>query len=100
MHKHVGHPGTWQQFLKRSDNTRIPIEEARQKYLKEQFYYDRWMATSQPALYGGAAAGGFVFQGQGIDGPISDTQRYKQCGNAVSVPIVQLVAERIKHGQI
>ena len=31
---------------------------------------------------------------------ISDTQRYKQCGNAVSVPIVQLVAERIKHGQI
>ena len=38
-----------------------------------------------------------------IDGKvvdISDTQRYKQCGNAVSVPIVQLVAERIKHGQI
>ena len=31
---------------------------------------------------------------------ISDTQRYKQCGNAVSVPIVQLVAERIKNGQI
>lgn len=31
---------------------------------------------------------------------ISDTQRYKQCGNAVSVPIVQLVAERIKHGKI
>lgn len=26
---------------------------------------------------------------------ISDTQRYKQCGNAVSVPIVQLVAEKI-----
>jgi len=31
---------------------------------------------------------------------ISDTQRYKQCGNAVSVPIVQLVAERIKNGQV
>ena len=29
---------------------------------------------------------------------ISDTQRYKQCGNAVSVPVVQLVAERIKNG--
>ena len=26
---------------------------------------------------------------------ISDTQRYKQCGNAVSVPIVQLVARSI-----
>lgn len=73
MHKHIGHPGTWQQFLRRSDNNRITIEEARQKYLKEQFYYDRWMATSQPALYGssGGAAGGFAFQGQGIDGPIA-----------------------------
>jgi len=30
---------------------------------------------------------------------ISDTQRYKQCGNAVSVPIVQLVAERIKENE-
>ena len=29
---------------------------------------------------------------------ISDTQRYKQCGNAVSVPVVQQVAERIKNG--
>ena len=26
----------------------------------------------------------------------SDTQRYKMCGNAVSVPIVQLIAERMK----
>ena len=36
-----------------------------------------------------------------IDGEvvgISDTQRYKQCGNAVSVPVVQQVAERIKNG--
>jgi hypothetical protein len=73
MHKHVGHPGTWQQFLRRTDNTRIPIEEARQKYLKEQFYYDRWMATSQPALYGAGASAGSnaAFVGQGIDGPIS-----------------------------
>ena len=71
MHKHVGHPGTWQQFLRRSDNTRITIEEARQKYLKEQFYYDRWMATSQPALYGASATSNSVFVGQGIDGPIS-----------------------------
>ena len=73
MHKHVGHPGTWQQFLRRSDNTRIPLEEARQKYLKEQFYYDRWMATSQPALYGAGASAGSsaAFVGQGIDGPIS-----------------------------
>jgi K+-transporting ATPase c subunit len=68
MHKHVGHPGTWQQFLKRTDNIRIPIEEARQKYLKEQFYYDRWMATSQPALYGAGASAGSnaAFVGQGL----------------------------------
>ena len=34
-----------------------------------------------------------------IDGKvvdISDTQRYRQCGNAVSVPIVELVAEKLK----
>ncbi len=37
-----------------------------------------------------------------IDGKevnMSDTQRYKQAGNAVSVPIVSMVAERIKDGQ-
>ena len=35
-----------------------------------------------------------------IDGEIvkmSDTQRYKQCGNAVTVDIVSLVAKRLKH---
>ena len=31
----------------------------------------------------------------GIDGPISDSQRYKMCGNAVTVDVVQAVAERI-----
>ena len=29
--------------------------------------------------------------------PMSDTQRYKQCGNAVTVNVVQTVAERIKN---
>ena len=28
---------------------------------------------------------------------MSDTQRYKQCGNAVTVDIVSLVAKRLKH---
>ena len=32
----------------------------------------------------------------GTDGLISDTQRYKMCGNAVTVDVVQAVAERIK----
>ena len=35
-----------------------------------------------------------------IDGEVvkmSDTQRYKQCGNAVTVDIVSLVAKRLKH---
>ena len=33
----------------------------------------------------------------GHDGvSMSDTQRYKQCGNAVSVPVVELIAERMK----
>ena len=34
-----------------------------------------------------------------IDGKvveISDSQRYKQCGNAVTVDVVQAVAERIR----
>ena len=37
-----------------------------------------------------------------IDGKevnMSDTQRYKQAGNAVSVPIVSMVAERIKNAK-
>jgi len=33
---------------------------------------------------------------EGIEGLISDTQRYKMCGNAVTVDVVQAVAERIK----
>ena len=31
----------------------------------------------------------------GTDGPISDTQRYKMCGNAVTTNVVQAVFERI-----
>lgn len=31
----------------------------------------------------------------GIDGPISDTQRYKMCGNAVTVDVVEKVGENI-----
>jgi DNA (cytosine-5)-methyltransferase 1 len=33
---------------------------------------------------------------QGTEGIISDTQRYKMCGNAVTVDVVAAVAERIK----
>jgi DNA (cytosine-5)-methyltransferase 1 len=33
---------------------------------------------------------------QGTEGLISDTQRYKMCGNAVTVDVVAAVAERIK----
>jgi len=32
----------------------------------------------------------------GAEGPISDTQRYKMCGNAVTVDVVKAVGERIK----
>ncbi len=32
---------------------------------------------------------------EGIDGPISDSQRYKMCGNAVTTNVVQAVFERI-----
>lgn len=32
---------------------------------------------------------------EGIDGPISDTQRYKMCGNAVTTNVVQAIFERI-----
>ena len=32
----------------------------------------------------------------GSEGPISDTQRYKMCGNAVTVDVVKVVGERIK----
>ena len=36
---------------------------------------------------------GYEFDGKVV--PMSDTQRYKQCGNAVTVNVVQAVAERI-----
>lgn len=32
---------------------------------------------------------------EGVNGPISDTQRYKMCGNAVTTNVVQAVFERI-----
>ena len=32
----------------------------------------------------------------GTEGPISDTQRYKMCGNAVTVDVVNAVGKRIK----
>lgn len=32
---------------------------------------------------------------EGVDGPISDTQRYKMCGNAVTTNVIQAVFERI-----
>jgi len=32
---------------------------------------------------------------QGVNGPISDTQRYKMCGNAVTVDVVEAVAKQI-----
>ncbi len=32
----------------------------------------------------------------GTEGPMSDTQRYKMCGNAVTVDVVKAVGERIK----
>ena len=35
-----------------------------------------------------------MMDGKVVD--ISNTQRYKQCGNAVSVPVVQAVAEKVK----
>ena len=35
-----------------------------------------------------------IMDGKVVD--ISNTQRYKQCGNAVSVPVVQAVAEKVK----
>ena len=34
---------------------------------------------------------------KGTDGLISDSQRYKMCGNAVTVDVVQAVGERIKN---
>ena len=33
---------------------------------------------------------------RGTEGMISDTQRYKMCGNAVTVDVVEAVAKRIK----
>ena len=32
---------------------------------------------------------------EGVDGPISDSQRYKMCGNAVTTNVIQAVFERI-----
>jgi hypothetical protein len=36
-------PGNWQSFLKRQDNTGLPIMEAKSKYLMEQMNFDNMM---------------------------------------------------------
>ena len=36
-------PGNWQSFLKRQDNTGLPIMEAKSKYLMEQINFDNMM---------------------------------------------------------
>lgn len=32
---------------------------------------------------------------EGVNGPISDSQRYKMVGNAVAVPVAEWIAKRI-----
>ena len=39
------HPGSWKQFMTRSDNRNLPIMEARQKYLKEQLEFENQYST-------------------------------------------------------
>jgi hypothetical protein len=60
-------PGPWQAFLKRPDNTRLSIMEAKQKYLNEQLLFEEQMSylqlwntqnTTSPTAPGGSAAGG------------------------------------------
>ena len=38
------HPGTWKEFMKKSQNRDLPIMEARQKYLKEQLDYENQLS--------------------------------------------------------
>jgi hypothetical protein len=60
-------PGPWQAFLKRPDNTRLSIMEAKQKYLNEQLLFEEQMSylqlwntqnTTSPTAFGSSAAGG------------------------------------------
>ena len=40
-------PGHWQHFVLRNDNRSLTIEQMRQKYIKEQFLFEEFMARQQ-----------------------------------------------------
>lgn len=52
-----GHPGPWQQYLKRKDNIGLPLMEVKRKYLKEQLEFNNFQ-TQQLNMLQGQAGGG------------------------------------------
>ena len=51
--------GTWQQFVKRSDNKGLTTEQMRGKYLYEQYMFEQaMMQTIVPAVSAAAGGGG------------------------------------------
>ena len=74
LHSSSGQGGNTDQYIKQDNIRRLtPIECERL-----QGFPDNWTQY-------------------GSEGLISDTQRYKMCGNAVTVDVVKAVAERIKN---
>ena len=74
LHSSSGQGGNTDQYVRQSKIRRLtPIECERL-----QGFPDNWTQY-------------------GIEGLISDTQRYKMCGNAVTVDVVKAVGERIKN---
>lgn len=56
--KHINHPGHWQHFVRRNDNKNLTTEQARQKYMKEQFLFEQSVTSITSATVAASAAGG------------------------------------------
>jgi hypothetical protein len=88
-------PGTWQSFLKRKDNIGLPIMEAKQKYLKEQLFFESYLNTvntmspsvASSAAGSGAAGGPLPSKnlGQAVSA-LANSYRFHNFGNSLSAP--------------
>lgn len=54
----IQNPGHWQTFLLRNDNRKLTVEQARQKYMKEQLLFEQVMFQQQMLLNSSAASVG------------------------------------------
>jgi hypothetical protein len=59
----IQNPGHWQHFLQRNDNRNLTVEQARQKYMKEQYLFEQFEShqmQQQMIMSNAVASGGSI----------------------------------------